>query len=82
LPTLRMVYELFIYLVTVPPSSMTSDYATILNDLSWLPLSTRHKMQKLKVCYNILYVFHHPHSHFIPELHHAIHITELFLCHL
>ena len=28
-----------------------SDYATILNDLNWLPLSTRHKMQKLKVCY-------------------------------
>ena len=31
-----------------------SDYATILNDLNWLPLSTRRKMQKLKVCYNIL----------------------------
>ena len=31
-----------------------SDYATFLNDMNWLPLSTRRKMQKLKVCYNIL----------------------------
>ena len=28
-----------------------SDYATILNDLNWLPLSTRRKMRILKVCY-------------------------------
>ena len=31
----------------------TSDYATILSDLNWLPLSTHHNIQKLKVCYNI-----------------------------
>ena len=52
-----------------------SDYATILNDLNWLPLSTRFKMQKLKVCYNILYDFSHiPSSSFTlhprPSPHH------------
>ena len=55
-----------------------SDYATILNDLNWLPLSTRRKMQKLKVCYilnDFLCIPSYPHSRFIPDPHHAIHIA-------
>ena len=33
------------------PRIWNNDYATILNDLNWLPLSTRRKMRILKVCY-------------------------------